>query len=78
MKIGYNTLDLSEKWVQHLLSKPETGMGYQICTIYLKNGKKYCQAIIDSGCITKIRNIEGIPFSDDDIKEIEVTHEKWI
>lgn len=77
MKIGRNTLELSDKWIQWLLSQGETGMGYQVCNIVLKDGREYRQAVIDSGFITKIKGIEGIPFSEDDIAEIMVAHEKW-
>ena len=77
MKIGRDTLELSDKWIQYLISQGETGMGYQVCTILLKDGREYRQTVIDSGFITKIKDIEGIPFSEDDIAEIKVTHEKW-
>jgi len=77
MKIGKITLELSEKWVGYLINKPETGMGYQVCTILLKDGREYKQAIIDSGVITSIKNIEGIPFEEDQIEDIIVTHDKW-
>ncbi len=58
MRIGRVTLQLSDKWLEHLSSQPETGMGYQICTITLKNGKEYKQAIIDSGLFSMIKDIE--------------------
>jgi hypothetical protein len=77
LKIGRNILQLSDKWIDFLISRPETGMGYQICTIVLNNGMQYKQAVIDSGFITKIKDIDGIPFSEDDIAEIVITHEKW-
>ncbi len=78
MRIGRNTLQLSNRWIDYLISQAETGMGYQICTIVLKDGDVYIQAIIDSGLIAKIKDIEGIPFSENDIAEIIVTHEKMV
>ena len=35
------------------------------------------QAIIDSGCLTRIRDVERIPFPELDISDVRVTHEKW-
>jgi hypothetical protein len=70
-------LRLSERWAPILDAQPETGMGYQIATIVLRNGQKFRQALIDSGYVIKIRGISGIPFEDSDIAEILVTHEKW-
>jgi hypothetical protein len=52
-------------------------MGYQIASIVLKDGRKYDQAVIAGGIVTKIRNIEDIPFGEDDIDQIIVTHVKW-
>ena len=70
-------LTLAEKWSEYLRSQPETGMGYQIVSITTKDGKKYPQAVIDSGFVTRVRGYEAIPFAADEISEIRVTHEKW-
>ena len=68
---------LSNKWTKYLVSKPETGMGYQIVTIILHNGIRYNQVVIDSGIITRIRNFDQIPFQEKDIAQIVITHDKW-
>ena len=70
-------LQLSNKWGPLLTSQAETGMGYQIASIVLKDGRKYDQAVIAGGIVTKIRNIEDIPFREDGIDRIIVTHTKW-
>jgi hypothetical protein len=59
-----------------LVSKPETGLGYQVVTFVLKDGRKFNQAIVQSGFITRARGFEEVPFNDDDIAEITVTHDK--
>lgn len=65
------------KWGATLTSLPETGMGYQIATVKLSDGRQFRQALIVEGQLTKIRGIEGIPFSEDEIADIVVTHERW-
>lgn len=70
-------LQLSDKWGPVLVSQPETGMGYQVASIVLKDGSRYDQTLIEAGCITRIRGLEDIPFSEDEIAEIIVTHDKW-
>lgn len=70
-------LQLSDKWGPILVSQPETGMGYQVATIILKDGSRYEQALIEAGCITRIRGLHHIPFSEDQIAEITITHDKW-
>lgn len=52
-------------------------MGYQIATVKLSDGRQFRQALIVEGQLTKIRGIEGIPFSEDEIADIVVTHERW-
>lgn len=69
-------LKLSERWAQ-VLSQPETGMGYHVVTVLLKNGQRYEQVVIVGGRLTMIRGLKDIPFTDEDIAEIRVTHAKW-
>jgi len=58
-------------------SLPETGMGYVIVTITLRNGTVYPQAVIDSGFLTKIRGVDHIDFCYEDIASIKATHDRW-
>ena len=39
-------LPLSGKWASKLAAEPETGMGYQIASILLKDGKRFDQVVI--------------------------------
>lgn len=68
---------LSSSWAPKLLSQGETGMGYQVASIILKDGRRFDRVVIVEGSITQIKDIKGIPFSDDDIADIVVTHDKW-
>lgn len=70
-------ITLSSKWATELASKPETGMGYQVVSVVLKDGKKFDQVAVVEGRITEIRGRADIPFAEDDIAEIILTHEKW-
>jgi len=70
-------ITLSQKWAKELTSKPETGMGYQIVSVVLKDGKRFDQVAVVEGRITEIRGRTDIPFAVDDIAEIILTHDKW-
>ncbi len=70
-------LQLSDKWGPKLVSQRETGMGYQVASITLKDGTRYDQALIEGGYVTRIRGLKTIPFSEDQIADIVVTHDKW-
>lgn len=68
---------LSEKWAAELASKPETGMGYQVVTVVLKDGTRFDQVAVVEGQIAEIRGRKDIPFSEEEIAEIILTHDKW-
>jgi predicted fused transcriptional regulator/phosphomethylpyrimidine kinase len=70
-------ITLSSKWATELASKPETGMGYQVVSVVLKDGKRFDQVAVVEGRITEIRGRTDIPFAEDDIAEIILTHDKW-
>jgi hypothetical protein len=70
-------IQLSPKWTKELLLSPETGMGYQVVTILLKDGTRFAQVAVVEGRITQIRGRDDIPFAEDDIQRIIVTHDKW-
>ncbi|HET6886500.1 MAG TPA: hypothetical protein VFH87_01125 [Candidatus Udaeobacter sp.] len=69
-------LPLSGKWASKLAAEPETGMGYQIASIVLKDGKRFDRVVVVDGNLTRVRGVEGIPFSEDQIEQIIVTHDK--
>jgi hypothetical protein len=73
-----NMLNIPEKFIKELMSKPETGMGYQIVKIILKDGREFNQvAVIQSSIIGQIRGMDKIPFKEDEIDQIILTHDKW-
>ena len=68
---------LSDNWGPKLVAQGETGMGYQIASVVLKDGRRFDQVVIVGEYITQIKDIVGIPFSEDQIEQIIVTHDKW-
>ena len=70
-------LQLSDRWGSRLRSQPETGMGYQVVSIVLRNGKRIDQVLVESGVITRVRGQDSIPFREDEIADLIVTHDRW-
>jgi hypothetical protein len=68
---------LPEKWIQELATEPETGMGYQVVSVVLIDGRRFNQAVIVEGQITEIRGLAQIPFEESQIADVVVTHDKW-
>ena len=67
---------LSNKWAPVLRAQPETGMGYQIASVTLKDGRKFDQVTIVGGFVTKVGHSMEIPFSEPEIDTIVVNHGK--
>ena len=67
-------LELSDKWAPRLVAQPETGMGYQICMVSLKDGRQFQGVTIVGGTISEVPGHLVIPFAESDIQDILVTH----
>jgi hypothetical protein len=67
-------LVLSNRWAELLTSQPETGMGYQIVSIRLKDGRRIDNVTVDGGIISTLPSTVAEWFSDEEIEDIVVTH----
>lgn len=63
-------IKLSKEFCEYLQNKPETGMGYQIVNIELKDGRKFKNRLILNSTYLKL-NFEN-ELKNEDIKEIKV------
>ncbi len=66
-----------DKIKDYLVSQPETGMGYQVVTVYINNGKKFEKVLVTNA--SEIESVDGnpdIPFNAFDIVKVELTHQK--
>jgi len=73
---GNMMLELSNKWAPILLAQPETGMGYQVATVVLKDGSRIDKVTIAGGVIIDVAGTPKVNFKEEDIEDIHVTHDK--
>jgi len=52
-------------------------MDYFVARVTLRDGRIFEQVAIRGGYIIMVRGQKEIPFSESDIQEIRVNHEKW-
>jgi hypothetical protein len=64
---------LSAQWAPRLKEQPESGMGYQVATVVLKDGRRVNRVTIVGGTITAVEGQNKIPFVEADIADIVVT-----
>ena len=55
----------------------ETGIGYQIVSVELKDGRCFDQVVVSEGCIIEVRAHAEIPFAVEEVASISVNHNRW-
>lgn len=62
---------------EFLKTQPETGMGYQIVTARMRDGRQYERVLIlDAQSIETVDGKTDIPFNPYEIESVIVTHDK--
>ena len=69
--------EFAGKWKEQVRHLPETGMGYTVIRVVLRDGRVFEQAIVDSGVLSRVRGLSDIPFTEGDIVELTANHRKW-
>jgi hypothetical protein len=65
---------LGDRWAEVLKSQPETGMGYQIVSVRLKDGRRIDNVTVVGGIISGFSATVREWSSDEEIEDIVVTH----
>ena len=63
--------------VDSLKSTKETGFGYKVVSVELKDGRRFEQVAVSEGCIVAVRGCEEVPFAAQDIESVSVNHKHW-
>ncbi len=68
---------IPSRFVDHLKQARETGIGYQVVSVELKDGRFFDQVATSEGCIIEVRGYKEIPFASDDMASVSVNHKRW-
>jgi hypothetical protein len=55
----------------------ETGMGYHVVSVTLKNGKRFDQVLTSEGCVIQVRGHRDVPFTSEEVAAVDVNHNGW-
>jgi hypothetical protein len=55
----------------------ETGIGYQVVSVQLRDGRTFDQVVTSECCIIEVRGYKEIPFVAEDIASLSVNHKHW-
>jgi len=62
---------------EHLKNAEETGIGYQVVSVRLRDERIFEQVVISEGCIIEVRGHKEIPFTPDEVVSVSLTHKHW-
>jgi hypothetical protein len=68
---------IPSRFVAQLKREAETGIGYQVVSVVLKDGRSFDQVATSEGCIIEVRGYKEIPFAPDDVSALTVNHKAW-
>jgi hypothetical protein len=63
--------------VDHLKRAGETGIGYQVVSVELQDGRRFDQVVTSEGHIIEVRGYKEIPFSAEEVASVDVNHKLW-
>ncbi len=64
-------------FVDNLKRTKETGIGYQVVSVELRDGRSFDQVVTSEGCVIEVRGFKEIPFSSEDVASVIVNHKHW-
>lgn len=63
--------------IDHLKRSGETGIGYQVVSVELRDGRAFDQVVTSEGCIIEVRGFKEIPFAPEEVTAVNVNHKRW-
>ena len=71
------TVSIPLEWIDYLKRESETGMGYQVVALKLRDGRTFDQVVAANGLFTQVRGHKEIPFNEGDVMSVHVNHKRW-
>ena len=70
-------ITIPRMFADHLKQAQETGIGYQVVSVELRDGRTFAQVVTSEGCVIEVRGYEEIPFAPDDVASVSINHKRW-
>lgn len=64
-------------FVDLLKGAGETGIGYQVVSVQLRDGRTFDQVVASECCFIEVRGYKEIPFAPEDVASVSVNHKYW-
>jgi hypothetical protein len=70
-------VSLPPESLSNLKNEKQTGPGYQVVEVRLKDGRWFDQVVASEGCIIAVRGHNELPFRTDEVSSVLVNHKHW-
>jgi hypothetical protein len=64
-------------FVDYLKNSEDTGFGYKVVSVELKDGRRFNQVVVSECCIIEVRGHDEVPFLPQEVASIKVNHRQW-
>jgi hypothetical protein len=68
---------IPNEWVDHLRRQGETGLGYQIVSVNLRDGRRFDQVVASEDCVIQVLGFSDVPFKQDEVASASVLVNHW-
>ena len=68
---------IPKELAENLKKANETGIGYQVVSVELIDGRQFELVLASEGCIIEVRGHKEIPFGPNDVASVRVNHKRW-
>ena len=72
-----NLIPIPTEILNQIAQNKETGIGYVVVSVKLKDMRSFDQVAISAGCVIEVRGFKKVPFKGEDIASMQVTHKTW-
>jgi hypothetical protein len=69
--------EIPHRCLDHVNQVRETGIGYHIVSVELKDRRRFDQVVVSEGCIIQVRGYTDIPFGPQDVAAVRINNERW-
>ena len=70
-------VSLPPESLSSLKKEKQTGPGYQVVAVQLKDGRRFEQVVASEGCIIAVRGHDELPFRTEEVSEVFLNHKHW-
>jgi hypothetical protein len=70
-------ITIPNEWADSLKGQGDTGLGYQVVSVGLKDGWRFDPVVASESCVIQVRGYGDVPFEMEEVASVQVNHRHW-